>query len=178
MILELQSRKANSVCQPTTATYPPASSYTTRASAQQKGASCVEENTHSQNTKQNPTEYHLSGAQEEEVDGYDGKVSGGGAGSIETCRDTDLITSRKLPCYRLDAHILIDTCRGRQLLVVEQVLDVSAHTVVFMHACQDTDKACLYMYKALGRICILREIKFVWNYEKQAHPRRKQCEHP
>ena len=139
MILELQSRKANSVCQPTTATYPPASSYTTRASAQQKGASCVEENTHSQNTKQNPTEYHLSGAQEEEVDGYDGKVSGGGAGSIETCRDTDLITSRKLPCYRLDAHILIDTCRGRHLLVVEQVLDVSAHTVVFMHACRDDE---------------------------------------
>ena len=122
--------------------------------------------------------WNLSGAQEEEVDGYDGKVSGGGAGSIETCRDTDMITSRKLPCYRLDAHILIDTCRGRQLLVVEQVLDVSAHTVVFMHACQDTDKACLYMYKALGRICILREIKFAWNYEKQAHPRRKQCEHP
>ena len=41
--------------------------------------------------------WNLSGAQEEEVDGYDGKVSGGGAGSIETCRDTDLITSRKLP---------------------------------------------------------------------------------
>ena len=180
MILGLHGRKASSVCQPTTATYSAASSYTTRASAQQKGASCVEKNTHThtQNTKQNPIEYHLSGAQEEEVDGYDGKVSGGGAGSIETCRDTDLITSRKLPCYRLDAHILIDTCRGRQLLVVEQVLDVSAHTVVFMHACQDTDKACLYMYKALGRICILREIKFVWNYEKQAHPRRKQCEHP
>ena len=176
MILGLHGRKASSVCQPTTATYSAASSYTTRASAQQKGASCVEENTHSQNTKQNPTEYHLSGAQEEEVDGYHGKMSGGGAGSIETCRDTDLITSRKLPNTDLMhtspstpavAATFSSWNRFLTYLRIQLYLCMLAEMM-------NTDKACLNMYEALGRICILREIKFGWIYEKQAHPRLKQ----